>query len=102
MPGRSSSLRIRPGLWLAGAKTHCTSGVADAGRTLTEAAQNEAPKVIMPLPLQKVAHDLVRETEPAGALVQGFEVPDIARHARDVVVLGILANAGQRMPYRDT
>ena len=56
----------------------------------------------MPLPLQKVAHDLVRETEPAGALVQGFEVPDIARHARDVVVLGILANAGQRMPYRDT
>jgi len=40
--------------------------------------------------------------EPAGALIEGFEIPDVARHACDVVVLEILADAGQRMLHRDT
>ena len=42
------------------------------------------------------------EAEPAGALVEGFEVPDVARHAYDVVVLEILTDAGQGVLYRDT
>ena len=49
------------------------------------------------LALHEIAHDLVGEADPAGALVEGFEVPDIARHACDVVVLKILTAAGQRV-----
>ena len=52
--------------------------------------------------MHKIAHDLVGEAEPAGALVEGFEVPDVARHARDVVVLEILTDAGQRVLHCNT
>jgi hypothetical protein len=69
---------------------------------LTEAAQKRGAEGHHALAVHEIAHDLVGEAEPAGALVEGFEVPDAARHARDVVVLEIPADAGQRMPHRDT
>ena len=39
----------------------------------------------------------VGEAELADAFVEGFEIPDVARHACDVVGLEIPADTGQRM-----
>jgi hypothetical protein len=72
------------------------------GQNLDGSGAKRGAKGHHALALHKIAQDLVGKAEPAGAFVQGFEVADIAGHARDVMVLEIPADPGQYMPHRDT